>query len=145
MTQYFHPHVGESELLLLSKHPWPDTGQASRVRLHVINWHGAAEQRPGTVHVVSATQREQVGTIAFEHFCRHRRLLGILFASLTLGLTPAFADGLGDITQRGVLKVDVRTDVADSVQWVGFQDAVTEGVSPDASDDGEDVVYCLWG
>ena len=40
----------------------------------------------------------------------HRSLLGLLFASLTLSLTPAFADGLGDITERGVLKVAVPQD-----------------------------------
>lgn len=40
----------------------------------------------------------------------HRNLLGLLFASLTLGLTPAMADGLSDITDRGVLKVAVPQD-----------------------------------
>jgi polar amino acid transport system substrate-binding protein len=40
----------------------------------------------------------------------HRSLLAILFASLALNLTPAFADGLSDITERGVLKVAVPQD-----------------------------------
>ena len=40
----------------------------------------------------------------------HRSLLALLFAGLTLSLTPAFADGLSDITERGVLKVAVPQD-----------------------------------
>ena len=40
----------------------------------------------------------------------HRSLLAVLFAGLTLSLTPAFADGLGDIAERGVLKVAVPQD-----------------------------------
>ncbi|MGE8360700.1 transporter substrate-binding domain-containing protein [Pseudomonas sp.] len=39
-----------------------------------------------------------------------RSVLGLLFASLALSLTPAVADGLSDITERGVLKVAVPQD-----------------------------------
>lgn len=39
-----------------------------------------------------------------------RSLLSILLTSLTLSLTPAFADGLSDISERGVLKVAVPQD-----------------------------------
>ncbi|MFP6850345.1 MAG: transporter substrate-binding domain-containing protein [Pseudomonas sp.] len=39
-----------------------------------------------------------------------RHLLAALFASVALSSAPAFADGLADITQRGVLKVAVPQD-----------------------------------
>ncbi|MGE8496770.1 MAG: transporter substrate-binding domain-containing protein [Pseudomonas sp.] len=40
----------------------------------------------------------------------HRSLFSLVFASLALSLTPAMADGLSDITERGVLKVAVPQD-----------------------------------
>lgn len=40
----------------------------------------------------------------------NRSLLSILFASLMFGMTTASADGLSDISERGVLKVAVPQD-----------------------------------
>ncbi len=44
-----------------------------------------------------------------------------------------------------MLQVDVRSDIADPIKRVGFQNAVAEGVSPDPADDGENVVHCFRG
>lgn len=44
-----------------------------------------------------------------------------------------------------MLQVHVRPYVTDPVERVGLQDAIAEGVGPNSTNDGENVVYCLRG
>lgn len=43
-----------------------------------------------------------------------------------------------------MFQVNVRAYVADSVERVGFQDAVAKGASPDSANSGKDIVHGLW-
>ncbi|MNG09015.1 hypothetical protein D3C84_924100 [compost metagenome] len=44
-----------------------------------------------------------------------------------------------------MFQVDVRSDVADPVERIGFKDSVAEGIGPNPADYGEDIVYRFWG
>jgi polar amino acid transport system substrate-binding protein len=63
-----------------------------------------ADAIPLSAHLSFLSAQELAMTLTSRH------LLAALFASVALSSAPAFADGLADITQRGVLKVAVPQD-----------------------------------